>query len=483
MLFVNHWLKSFLVFFPLLLVYLYDSQTMIKGPDIDSNILMPVNILKHGDLTLSPQNFPSLFTWEIQEAQAWRAISSDALKHQSPQTLSEHIRDQRLRYIGHSYNVVDTKIEGQFANTFGFGVGLAGLPIFALLRLYDAKLLDQTKALWHTGKITAAIYIALSAVILMLILIGFCSFPTAYLVSISYGLGSGVYSTSSQALWQQTPNIFFLTLGSYFFLQNRRSYSKFFCGMALGMACLCRPTSLLAALMIWIWIMWKKREDLVQLSLGLFPFLVTQTIYNLYVFHQLFNFGQTNTGVAIALSKTGVAQVWQWDLIHSVPALLFSPSRGLLFLSPIFIFAIWGLVLIFKNEKWQAMRVLLVLPLCFFLIQASWFDWWGGWCYGYRPLLETTPFISLMLAPALESTRNWSQKTLYALCLLWSISVQFVGASSDRGSWNHFGCNIDHPSCRDKVWSLTNNQFFYQVQHYTQERQAKILDLNTQLQE
>jgi hypothetical protein len=32
-------------------------------------------------------------------------------------------------------------------------------------------------------------------------------------------------------------------------------------------------------------------------------------------------------------------------------------------------------------------------------VQSKWFDWWGGWTYGYRPWLEAVPVLVLCMIP------------------------------------------------------------------------------------
>ncbi len=86
--------------------------------------------------------------------------------------------------------------------------------------------------------------------------------------------------------------------------------------------------------------------------------------------------------------------------------ILFSPSRGLLFLSPFLLLAIPGFRALWKVPAWRLEAALglacVGLPL---LANAGFYGWHGGWSYGPRYVTAAVPFLAVGLAPALARWR------------------------------------------------------------------------------
>jgi hypothetical protein len=68
----------------------------------------------------------------------------------------------------------------------------------------------------------------------------------------------------------------------------------------------------------------------------------------------------------------------------------------------------------------------------------KWFDWWGGTAYGYRPLVDTMPFLCLLLAPLLNWGHARNKKLFPALLglLIPSVLVQILGAFTFTSAWD-----------------------------------------------
>src|SRR5208337_4332164 len=82
-------------------------------------------------------------------------------------------------------------------------------------------------------------------------------------------------------------------------------------------------------------------------------------------------------------------------------ALLVGLYRGLLPLAPELLLAPVGLVMFWRTPKTR--RHLLVvagIPLYYYLLNSSYVNWWGGWCYGPRYLSAGLFFLSPALALA-----------------------------------------------------------------------------------
>lgn len=111
------------------------------------------------------------------------------------------------------------------------------------------------------------------------------------------------------------------------------------------------------------------------------------------------------------------------------------------------------------------------------MIAAKWFDWWGGWSYGYRPIVDTMPFLTLLLLPVMDRIMIGPMlRTAFALLLTWSISVQCIGAFGyDCATWNNRGGeNIDLPQHRHRLWSIRDMQIMYCWRHLEEEYSRKM---------
>jgi len=105
-----------------------------------------------------------------------------------------------------------------------------------------------------------------------------------------------------------------------------------------------------------------------------------------------------------------------------------------------------------------------------------WFDWWGGWTYGYRPIVDTTPLLAVLCVPALDRVlerRAW--RIVFFAALAWSVLVQIVGVFAYTPlAWNarvldsgeH--ADVDAPQYRHRLWSFHDWQIAYFMRRFPQ---------------
>ncbi len=91
---------------------------------------------------------------------------------------------------------------------------------------------------------------------------------------------------------------------------------------------------------------------------------------------------------------TGEPELWRAPWLGAA-GLMVSPSRGLLVYSPFLGFAFWGMLLAPRDPRREVLRPVAGATLGLMLLQFCWHDWWGGSAYGYRPLLDTLPGLSV----------------------------------------------------------------------------------------
>ena len=197
-------------------------------------------------------------------------------------------------------------------------------------------------------KMTASLATALSALFLFLTAKIFLSRNGAFLLALIYGTATCSWSISSSSLWQHGPCQFFLALTLYLltkgsgFQQPNNATSKKdnpqhqrwikWSGLTVASAVVCRPTALVFALILLIYVWHKHRHQLPQFILMTIPAIIILAVYN-----------HTAYGSILQQSYGNEVKMWGTPFYIGAFGVWFSPSRGLLILSPIFLFSLWGI--------------------------------------------------------------------------------------------------------------------------------------------
>ena len=496
-----------------LLFFVYLSNGMfLPGNDAVPNVRLPLQILDHGSLYFTPEQNPSMFVFSMETPEGktpakfrdWRATHEGRPVYEAWQAGKLTLSEPR-------YYLTSTIRPGKYASTFGIGAGLTALPVFAVVKLFVRNLADRAELLWQLGKIVAAMLVAGSAVFLFLAASERIGPFAAFLLAAAYGLGTCVWSTSSQALWQHGPCEFFMAVGAYFLLQKDRRLADALSGLAFGLAVLCRPTAALVVASVSVFHAIGDRSRFLRFVVGGLPVAVVALVYAQVTFGNPFSFGQlANQG--LALEKTGNPSLWQTPLYVGGAGLLLSPGRGLLLYSPIAIFALWGLGRAFRDPVWRDLRALAVGAVALFLLSSKWFDWWGGWCFGYRPIVDTAILLAFVALPVVDRVRNARVlQATFTVLLAWSVGVQIIGAFAyDVDGWNgglvydvsrpgtdtritfedrasairhardHGGGtviprmrDIDSPEGHDRLWSLSDSPLRYYYRRFAEGKEAR----------
>ena len=436
-------------------------------------MLLSVNLLKRHAFSLGPPDAPGAFLWTLEQpGEEPLGVTFNAWDH----GINILYEKGQLKARG-AYYLVQTTQPDVYVNAFGIGSAIAGLPVYAVLDLFVDVESDQYWW-WHGGALTASLLIAFATVFIFLSARRFVAPIPAFLVALAFGLGSCAWPISSQALWQHPSNTFFLSLSAYFlFGISERKYYAVYCGASLGMAVLCRPTSAVMVVCVGVYLLWVNRRWFVAFVLGGIPFAVMLAAYNGYYFGHAFEFGQTITSKNIALASTGSDDLWQSAIWESLPGLFISPSRGLVFFSPVLFFGLVGAVLAWRESRYRPLIPLQVATVLMILVASKWYDWWGGSTYGYRSIVDTVPFFALLMVPIIERVvANCRMRVLFGALLVWSITVQFVGAYSySVAGWTEQWWNEkrDNNPDRDSLWQWTRPQIAYHIANFKSERVLK----------
>ena len=185
-------------------------------------------------------------------------------------------------------------------------------------------------------------------------------------------------------------------------------------------------------------------------------------------------FGQSVASKIIALGDTGSENLWQSSWRESLPGLLISPARGLLWFSPVLVLGLVGAVAVWREPRFRALIPLQAAVVLMVLVAGRWFDWWGGSTWGYRSIVDTTPFLALLMIPVIERvTAHRATRVLFAALLAWSVGVQFVGAYSySLLGWTDQWREHENPDYAS-LWQWRQPQIAWHVANFAQERASK----------
>ena len=383
-------------------------------------------------------------------------------------------REGRLTAPSYFYYLTATRYPDVYVNTFGIGAPLAGLPMYALLDLFVDIETDRFWW-WYGAALTASLLVAAAALFVFLTARRLVRPAPALLVAIAFALGSCAWPVSSQALWQHPAATFCLSLGAWFLVRSEtRRGAAAWCGAAFGMAVLCRPTTAVVVLCAGVYLLLVDRRRCAAYVLGGLPFAAALAAYNSFYFGNPLVFGQTAVAGSVALWKTGSAEIWQSAWRESLPGLLISPARGLLWFSPVLILGLAGAVQVWRQPRYRILIPLQVGAVLVILVAGKWFDWWGGSTLGYRSIVDITPFLALLLIPVIERLiAGRTTRALFAVVLVWSVAVQFTGAYSySLLGWSDLWRDHERHEYAS-LWRWDRPQIGYHLANFSSERARK----------
>lgn len=474
-----------MAFLVALSVYLGSGSVIPDSHDTTPNAYLPVSLLGDGDLAFDPIEAPFMFAWRAAGPQGpvWMSIQSwDHLIPGADVPAGRYYQQGLLQFHGPRYFVVPTIREragtGEplFVGAFGLGAGLTALPVAAVAQALGSDLQRNPLAAYRVAKWTAALLTAGSVALVFLAALAFTTRRRAVLLAAAYGLGSCVWSLSSQGLWQQTPALFFLSLGALCMIRGNSAWIRgAAAGLAFSAAAACRPTAAIVGLAAAGYLLISDRRSFGAYALAALPIALGVLAYNLHYFGSALEFGQLAAGAEIARSKTGSPELWQTPVSVGAAGLLLSPSRGLLVYTPFFAAAFAGAVLAWKEPRFARLRFLTVAVPALWLPAFAWFDWWGGWTYGYRPIVDSAPLLAILCVPAIDrifARPAW--RLVFAAAVGWSVLVQVLGVMAYRApDWNArvIGpnatvANIDLPEHRARLWSLRDWQIGFLIANF-----------------
>jgi len=401
------------------LVYLSNSCTLGSGDTVPASLL-PVTLLTQGSL-----NFDS-----------FEPYFQDRHKTAPPYF---------FRRTGHG-----------FISAYPLAPGLIAVPVYAIPVLWvtltrNPDIEDWIKFSRTLEKITAVVIALLAALIFFQTCLALgASDSTAFWLSITFALGTEMWSTGSQGLWMHGPGILFMLLSVLLGIrqvQNPGSKLALLIGITCGIAIAVRLNNLLFAGPFLLWLGWKTPR---QWLFAILPAgIITIALF-------------TYNNVCFGMITGAYAMDFGHSILDGLKGLLVSPARGLLIYFPVALFAIPGVL--FSLRKPTVHRSLYPVFIVFIgsslYLVSKWGGWYGGHCYGPRLLSEIQPFLLLLFIPASDfiftnQNRRW-MKPVFFFLMAWSIFIQAVGAYESRYTvWNLFPVSVD--AHQERLWDWNDN--------------------------
>jgi hypothetical protein len=435
-----------------------------------------------------------------------------------------------------------------YVNTFGPGAGLTALPLVAVERLLVGDLTHNKAVLWYGAKLVASFCVAVSVAMVFLAARELLGESPALAIAVIYGAGTCVWSVASQTLWQSGPNVMFLALAGWCLVRVTRDGASDLwaagCGLAVACAVVCRPTSALVVIAIGLylaavaWRHWQnphplplsrkrargdgdEREPqgfrfralrpLVLYVLAGLPIAIWLGYHNWHYLGSPLTFGDMIASRQLAQLKAGTSDVWSGSWFEGFYGLLASPSRGLLVFSPVLGFALWGAIQAWRDPRFGVLRPLSLGTTLVLALSAKWYDWAGGWSFGYRLLIDTLPLLALTSVAVADTVRRHRPlQVLLMATVLWSVGVQVLGAFAyDVTGWNNrrayvvqtpgqtqprlfyqadaarryaqarraqvrtVSLDIDRKVNHRRLWSIGDSQLVYYLTHFAESRENK----------
>ncbi len=293
-------------------------------------------------------------------------------------------------------------------------------------------------------KFVAVALAAITAVLLVLLLERVTTRRWAWTIAIAFALGTGNWSTASQALWQHTFGQ--LAIVASLYCLERGGGWIWGCGVCAGCAMMIRPTNLALApaLAVGLWMQRGTAMRFLRLLAGPAVGVALVAAYNLRAF------GQISGGYPARLTGS---------FFGGLAGVLASPGRGLLIYTPLVIFAVCGLL----PEAREARRrhaplvtAALVFGAIHLAIVAKWETWWGGYCWGPRLMTEMVAPLMILIAVGVAAMERHRWKKLFLAVTVYCCLIQAIGVFCyPKGRWDHLPVSVNAEPGR--LWDWSDN--------------------------
>lgn len=318
--------------------------------------------------------------------------------------------------------------DGRISSHTPIGTAIYGALFFLIARVFGVPLVEDN-VLFIDG-LTASVLTALSAAMAAW-LTRREGRATSLFIGLACGLATASWSTASRCMWQHTGAQFSLLAALCLFDGGQKRLWRVICGaLMLGMTAWCRPYMAPACAIVLAFEFRRSPKVMIGGGAACLGAALLWIVYNLI-------FTGTLLGTYVSLSVFRMNRgVEYWErLVGS----LVSPNRGMFIFSPLMLMAAACIPFSLRGWRRRPRETMYALAaLVMILMRGLLIGWHGGHCYGARTMLDSSPFLLLLMAPVagrmLSPWRaiSWLPTGLFAL----SAGIQVLGVARDYESWN-----------------------------------------------
>lgn len=235
-----------------------------------------------------------------------------------------------------------------------------------------------------------------------------------------YGLGSPAFAASRGDTSQ--PLLALCWAAAIFAcVQFNKSGSRrwlWICAASVAYAVLTRPLEgsiLLPAVVALLALPWRRALGPPALQVGAWAAAVVVTLLLNWVrFGAPLNFGYRSSDIA-----------WTTPIWVGLPGALISPGRGVLWEFPALALAVLGTRILWRQGKRLEALVLAGLPAVLLIEACQYFDWVGGWGWGFRFFQPALPLVAVLAGLGVvalpRNAKSWVPAVLLAGGLIWNV--------------------------------------------------------------
>jgi hypothetical protein len=346
---------------------------------------------------------------------------------------------------------------GRWRNGYPVPPVLEAAGTAAVLRRLGVLDLNAPLAAATVAKLTASFLASLASVFAFLIARRFCSVASAAVVAVGFALGTGLWPTVSQTLWQHASAVWSATAAIWLWTRKdgARGVALFAAlGILLGWTLSARLQLLpMVGLLVAGMLIRASRKERIACILALLVPIAMCAAFNIRWFgHPL---GTLPRFEQASLLIHAQRHTWQWPW-SGIAGLLLSPSRGLIVFSPIVLVVLAARAAPRDRSilRWSA-----VAAAAQFLLYSCYSVWWGGHTYGPRYVLDLLP--ALLPAAAIGMSRlahaPLQVRMIAGAALVWSMVTAATGAfcyPHDQWNTDPVSANRQH----GRFWDVRDSQ-------------------------
>ncbi|MCO6500935.1 MAG: hypothetical protein J5I47_11270 [Vicingus serpentipes] len=284
-------------------------------------------------------------------------------------------------FVSHAYTVATSGIGNGFSPPYKFAICMSSLFYFCIGLIFLKKILEN----YFSNKVVA-------------------------LTLLFIGLGTNLYYYVVIAVGYPHNYLFCLLAITIYLIHKWYTIPSYktsaILGLLLGLMVLVRPTMIFVILFFSLFQVYSldslKERLLFFQSHYLQIFTIALSAIMIWI--PQFIYWKIASGNYLFYSYTEEGFFFNDPQIFNA---LFSFRKGWLLYTPIMVFALIGLVMLFKNKQKIALGITTTVVV-YFYVASCWWDWWFGGSFGYRAMIDIFPLLAFGMACFIEQTLNYS---------------------------------------------------------------------------